>query len=309
MKILFLDQNKWIDLARVHSGKLTFGPLYDVYHHLLHCLNNGDLLVPLTSANIIETSKQNDFSRRSNLARVQAEFSKGLVFRSRKSRILIEIKNALRLAFGHNLAVLEPTWVIVPNFIRAFEEYEPSVVAITELTEKYIGAKEAYLDFMLDQDDQTRRAGHVSFSHGSDSLVERIEKRRKEFANHSKELRQRAYAAQLFIDHQDLVIRELINLGHTLQEMEKLGPGVFMKFIEDIPTLNVELKLAISREAQTGSLKANDLGDIENFYTSIPYATTIVAEKNFVNLAKQTKLDKKYGVKLYTGLEELLSLK
>jgi len=83
---------------------------------------------------------------------------------------------------------------------------------------------------------------------------------------------------------------------------------MFVKFLENIPTLNVELKLAISREAQTGSLKANDLGDVENFYTSIPYADVIVAEKNFVNLAKQTKLDKEYGVKLYTNFEDLPSL-
>jgi hypothetical protein len=198
--------------------------------------------------------------------------------------------------------------VIVPNFIRAFEEFEPAIVAITEFTDNYMGAKEAYLDFMLDQDDQIRRAAHLTFAQGADSLVERIEKRRKNFANYSKELRQRAYAAQLFMDHQDSVIQELINLGRTVQEMEDLGPDAFMKFIGDIPTLNVELKLAICREAQAGLLKANDLGDAQNFYTSIPYANIIVAEKNFVNLAKQAKLDKQYGVELHTNLEHLLSL-
>jgi hypothetical protein len=125
MKLLFLDQNKWIDLAKVHSGKVTSGPLYDVYHHLLGRLNKGDLLVPLASAHIIETSRQNDMVRRSNLARVQAEFSRGLVFRSRKSRLIVEIRNALNLAFGYQPALLEPDWVVVPNFIRALEEYEP----------------------------------------------------------------------------------------------------------------------------------------------------------------------------------------
>jgi hypothetical protein len=308
MKILFLDQNKWIDLARVHSGKVISGPLHDTYRYLSASLHNGQIIIPLTVANIIETSKRHDLASRSDVVYTQAEFSKGWVFRSRKSRLLVEIKSALRLAFGYDPISLPLNWVVVPNFIRAFEEYESSMVAMADYIDKRFGAKQAYLDFMLNQNDQTRREAYSIFSRESDSLLNRIEKRRKDFENHSKEMQRRAYSAHLFSDHQELIVQALTNLGHTLQEMEKLGPDVFVNFLENIPTLNVELKLAISREAQTGSLKANDLGDVGNFYTSVPYANIIVAEKNFVNLAKQTKLDKEYGVKLHTNLEDLPSL-
>lgn|GEM_PF-2267159 len=308
MKILFLDQNKWIDLAKVHSGKVSSGPVYETYLHLSAALRNGEIIAPLTISNIIETSKRHDLASRSDVVHAQAEFSKGWVFRSRKSRLLVEIRNALHLAFGYAPVSLPSNWIVVPNFIRAFEEYESSMVAMAGYMDKRFGAKNTYLDFMLNQHDQTRRDAHAIFSRQSDLLVERIEKRRKEFGNYSKEMQRRAYSVHLFSDHQELIVQELINIGHTLQEMEKLGPDMFVKFLENIPTLNVELKLAISREAQTGSLKANDLGDVENFYTSIPYADVIVAEKNFVNLAKQTKLDKEYGVKLYTNFEDLPSL-
>lgn len=308
MRILFLDQNKWIDLAKVHSGKVNSGPEYDVYQYLTASIGNGEIIIPLTSANIIETSKRHDLTSRSDVVHTQAEFSKGWVFRSRKSRLLVEIKNALHLAFGYDPVLLPLNWVAVPNFIRAFEEYEPSMVAMADYLNTRFGEKQAYVDYMLNQPDQTRRKAHAILSRESDSLVERIENRRKDFKDYSMEMQRRAYSVHLFSDHQKLIVQELVNMGHTLQQMEKLGADVFVKFLENIPTLNVELKLAISREAQTGSLKANDLGDIGNFYTSIPYADVIVAEKNFVNLARQTKLDKEYGVQLHTNLAGLLSL-
>lgn len=304
MEILFLDQNKWIDLAKAHSGKEASEPLIETHRHLLSLLNRGELIVPLTSANIIETSKRNDSTSRLDLAKTQAEFSKGLVFRSRRIRLEVEIQNALRKLFGYEPVSLPPNWVIVPNFIRAFDESELSLTAMAALTDKYSDPKEIYLDFMRHQDDQVRRQAHVNYLQESTSLVKRIQTRRLLFANYGKDLRQRAYSVNLFLEHQNLIIKSLVGLGHTFYEMEELGSDVFINFFENIPTLNVEVKLAVGREAQTGILKTNDLGDFENFSTATPYSTIIVAEKNFVALAKQTKLDEVYNIKLYTKLED-----
>jgi hypothetical protein len=308
MKILFLDQNKWIQLASVHAGKVTSGPLFETYQYFLNALRKDEILIPLTSANIIETSKRNDLVSRSDVARTQAEFSKGCVFRSRKARLLVEIRNAMHIVFEYDPMLVPRQWVVVPNFIRAFEEFETSVASMTELADIYIGAKESYLDYMLNQDDKIRRNAHVRYKEESKLLIERIESRRKLFSGYDKSMRRRGYAAQLFLDHQESIVRAIAEIGHTFAEMEKLGPEVFIKFIEDIPTLNVELNLAIGRESQAGSLKENDLGDIDNFYTAIPYANIIVAEKNFTAIAEQAKLNKAYGVTLHTRLENVFPL-
>lgn len=308
MKILFLDQNKWIELARVHSGKVISGPLHDAYQHFANALQDERIIIPLTVANIIETSKRNDPISRADVARTQAIFSKGCVYRSRLTRLGVEIKNAVHIAFDHAPLMLPSNWVVVPNFIRAFEEHEASTVSMTELADKYIGSRDLYLDFMLRQDDQVRRMAHVKYAEESKSLVERIENRRKIFSSYDKGMRKRGYAAQLFLDHQESISRALTTAGHTLEEMKNLGPEAFIEFIENIPTLNVELNLALARESQTGSLKTNDLGDIENFYTAIPYADVLVAEKNFSALAAQTKLDTIYGLTLHTSLETVFPL-
>lgn len=308
MKILFLDQNKWIQLAQAHSGKVVPGSTRDAYQCFANALRKGEIIIPLTGANIIETSKRNDPFSRADVARTQVEFSKGCVFRSRETRLVVEIRNALHIAFGYDPLMLPSTRVVVPNFVRAFEEYDATVVSMAELTDKCFDSKELYLDFMLHQDDQIRRTAHVRYAEASKSLVERIESRRKMFSGYDKEMRKRGYAAQLFLDNQASIVRVLNNLGHTFEEMERLGREVFIEFIENIPTLNVELNLALGRESQAEMLKTNDLGDIENFYTAVPYADVVVAEKNFTALTKQTKLDKAYGVILHTNLETVFPL-
>jgi hypothetical protein len=305
MKILFLDQNKWIQLAQVHSGKIVSEAVCDIYQQLINASHKGEILVPLTAANILETSKRNDPDSRANLAQIQAKLSKGFVFRSRKTRLLLEIRNALCLAFGNDPVQLPANWAVVPGFIRAFEEFEASIASITDFADIHFDPQELYLDFMLRQDDQVRRQGHVIFFHDSNSLISRIQTRRTRMAGSSPEIRWRAYAAQLFLDHQDQITEVLGTLGRTLEDMRKLPLEAFHKFIRDIPTLNVESELAVRLEAQTGSLEVNDLGDMQNFYMSIPYADIMVAEKNFVSLAKQARLDTKYGVVLHTKLDDL----
>lgn len=43
MDIVYLDQNKWIELARVQSGTLTSGPVADLYPELISSGREGTL--------------------------------------------------------------------------------------------------------------------------------------------------------------------------------------------------------------------------------------------------------------------------
>ncbi len=120
MEALFLDQNKWIELACVRTGAVSSGPSYIAYAELHEAVDRGRVVAPLTIAHILETSKRNDRASRAHVAEVQASLSKGFVFRSRKARLLIEIRNALHSAFGEPRVQLEPNWAIVPGFMQAF---------------------------------------------------------------------------------------------------------------------------------------------------------------------------------------------
>ena len=121
MEALFLDQNKWIELACVRTGAVSSGPSYIAYAELHEAVDRGRVVAPLTIATFLKHPAQRSGSR-THVAEVQASLSKGFVFRSRKARLLIEIRNALHSAFGEPRVQLEPNWSILPGFfMQAFE--------------------------------------------------------------------------------------------------------------------------------------------------------------------------------------------
>jgi len=313
MKILFLDQNKWIELARVRAGTVTGGPAYIAYAELHEAVDNRQVIAPLTVSHILETSKRNDLSSRANVAEVQATLSKGHVFRSRKARLLIEMRNAVHSIFGEPPLQLEATWAIVPGFMQAFEDFDtlvasPKEAATSRFLNKHVDPERQYVDYMLNPDDASRRNAHESFSAESDALLARIEQRRALMQGASMDLRWRAYAAQLFFDHQGYAAHMLNVTGHTVDEMKNLGAEAIVKFVRSVPTLNVEAELAARLEVQTGPLEPNDIRDMHAFCTAIPYASRLVAEKGFVSLARQAKLDACYQVDLCTNLNAIVGV-
>jgi hypothetical protein len=313
MRVLFLDQNKWIDIARVAKGNFPLEPLRSVYERLCEDVERGSIIAPLTVSHIIETAKRNDVLSRMDVANVQARLSKGFVYRSRKARLLVEIRNALHIAFGESPPALPADWAIVPGFMQAFEPFDtlvatPDDARTSRLINQYIDPVYQYLNYMQHQDDERRREAVKAFSAESDALLARIEGRRALMAGSSVDMRYRAYAARLFLDHQGFVAHMLEVIGHTVEEMKALGSETIVQFVRNVPTLNVEAEIVARLESQTRPLDVNDIRDTLSFYTAIPYSDRLVAEKNFTSLARQAKLQEKYNVTLHEKLEELQCL-
>lgn len=81
--VVYLDQNHWIDLARVLVGateRMTRGRL-DTCQEMIDLARAGELILPLSSGHAVETAKAYG-QRRANLARTQLELSRGWQMRS-----------------------------------------------------------------------------------------------------------------------------------------------------------------------------------------------------------------------------------
>ena len=304
MKILFLDQNKWIDLARVENDKSTSQNVIKLYHTLIDCVQADKIIIPLTMTLIVETSKKNNFRQRQELARTQFKLSKGLVFRSRRSRIFYEAQIALRKAFKDTEASLPSKWFISENFVQAFDQFDDPIHPQNKITN--ITARDFNLyEFLISQDEAERHQGITEFSKYADKSVLSIENRRKMWEAASREMQNRAYSALLFNDHQDLFLAALTSLGHTFSELKELGNSALQALIYDVPTLNVERALVAKKESQDRVIKPNDLRDMYSFCAAIPYADWLIGENTFVSLAKQAKLGTTYGVQITSKLEDL----
>ncbi|MEO8488602.1 hypothetical protein [Pseudomonas sp.] len=313
MDIVYLDQNKWIELARVHSGTVRSGPLAELYFQLNSAVEAGRVLFPLSASHVLETSKRNDPVSRGHVAVTQAALSKGISYRSRTSRLREEISLSMHQIFGNPPADLPEHWFLAECFLEAFEPLD-SLISQSEDVRRIakiltvISPADLYIEYMTGQDDETRRIAHTSLQKGISELVLRIEMRRKRSTGERVDLRRRAYFVQLFIDHQEMFIHIASQLGYSYEHLKSFGASAVKALIEDVPTLNVEAEMSARLEAEAGALTTNDVLDMQSFYTAIPYSSRVIAEKASISRARQAKLDIRYQVTLSHSLTDLLNL-
>jgi hypothetical protein len=313
MDIIYLDQNKWIELARVQAGAVTSGPIAVLYQQLVDAVQAKRVLFPLSASHVIETSKQNDPQRRGHLAETQAKLSRGSAYRSRAARLETEVSLALHRIFDVTLPMRQQFWAIAPNFLEAFEPFDSFIAPVTtseqlKLINAHIAPEVMYENYMKNQDDDVRRAAHVNVTAGIKDLVAKVESRRALINGESVDLRRRAYAVGLFIENKDLFVRILNRLGFSYEELQARGDQAMRSLIEDVPTLDVESRMVARLEAENGGIKPNDVFDIQAFYTAIPYSSWVVAEKGSISRAQQAKLDIAYKTKLSRSLEDLMDV-
>jgi hypothetical protein len=121
-KILYLDQNKWIELAQGQKSAMDFPTQREVLAFLIEESNAGRLIIPLTATNLYETHKINIKERRDHLAWVQSTLSQGKVFRGRYKRLEVEIVDHLRAGSGLETLPREPHWFLSNVFFESTAE-------------------------------------------------------------------------------------------------------------------------------------------------------------------------------------------
>jgi hypothetical protein len=166
---------------------------------------------------------------------------------------------------------------------------------------------ETLVDYLAFTDEDVRREAVRRYTTGSAELITAIEGRRRIAADASFALRRRAYGARIVLDEIDFVLETGRNLGLQWTDVRDLGSSLIRSIVIDIPVLDVERELVIRLEDQSKPITENDLRDMSAFTTALPFADFIIAEKPFVNLARQARLDVRYRTTLLTSLFDLSS--
>ena len=309
MKIDYLDQNKWIDLARAAKSPDQERDLHALLVSLCRDVEQGRLLLPLSSTTIYETHKINNPERRRHLASVQAALSGGVVFRGRNRRLDAEISDVLADAYGLPREDRAPMWFLSNIFPEAFAESDNPSTGLkisARLLKMMQSDPTAFLvDFLSSE--INRAAAVAKLSAGSKRLLERIEARRTAQIGETLAMRRRIYAATLLIEEIDRVLSIAARMGLKFANAAELGSTNARRIARDVATLDVERELALRIEGQSRSLEENDLRDMQAFCAVVPYADIVVAENQFVSLAVQAKLPSKYKTTLTTNIFDLKS--
>lgn len=306
---VFLDQNKWIDLARAAKHPAEHPDLQPLLARIREEMAAGRLILPLTFANIYETQKVNDPERRRDLAFVQAFLSRGLVIRARHSRLRAEVWRFLGECCGLKTPDREAHWFLSNIFFEAAAEmsYVRQKLVISERVISCVRSHpEACLfDYLVETPENVRTMAVRNFTAGSDRLRAAIEARRRKHAGETLAMRRRIYSAILMIDDFERIIGFANEIGLPWRGTEDIGEKIARRLMNEVPTYHVEREIALRLEAQSRSIKENDFRDMQAFCAAIPYADLVVGENQFVNLARQAGLDRKYRTLLATDVRAL----
>lgn len=308
-QIVYFDQNIWIELAKGAWDKQSNSKEHEALGTVIRMVQSGLIQVPLSQTNIYETFKINDPHRRKNLARVQSVISSGSVFRGRR-RILSETLTAY-LANKNKISRLMPLklWFLSDLWFEAAGDYSPESYgfpisdSVIELVRHSCG--HALMDYLGSSDEETRHTAVQRFSESSAALISQIQSRRLHLAGETLGIRRRVYSARLAIDELDFIFETAQRLGVNWVSVTDIGSSTMREIITEVPILNSERELAIRLEGQSQAITENDLRDMSAFTSVLPLADVVVAEKPFVNLARQANLDKLYNTKLLTSIYEL----
>lgn len=309
-KIVYLDQNKWIDLARAVKYPDEEPGMRAVLEWLIEELKAGRVVIPLTATNIFETHKINNVERRLDLAHIQTTMSAGLVFRGRYKRLEVELVDVIRATYTLSKLDREKNWFLSNVFFESFLEWgDPRLGdAVSKPVLDLIRVKpQAMLfDFLMEQPDDIRRASVVQFTQGSKKLAERIEARRKRDKDETKETRRNLQNAMLMINEMDHIIPCVALVGIP----DKAGFDIMRDnahaIMDGTPTYYIEREMALLLEDQHNRpINENDFRDMQTFCAVVAYADVIIPENMFSSLARQAGLDKKYNTQIVTSLLEL----
>ncbi len=308
-RILYLDQNAWVALARAAWDKSEYPSEHATLAPLIGAIKTHGLMVPLTFTNLYETMKINDPVRRANMAHTQAVISNGRVFRGRR-RILGDTLSAyLASQFGLPCPAPAEHWFLSDVWFEAVADRSSGAFG-DELSDNVVdliraNPAELLFDYLALSDEEVRREAVRRYSASSAELLARIEARRLIAAGATLALRRRAYGARLIIDEMDFILATGRGLGLNWRDVRDIGSSVLRRFTVDVPILHVERELAVRIEDQTRPISENDLRDMSAFAAVLPFADIVVAEKPFVNLARQARLEERYDTRLLTSIFDL----
>lgn len=307
--VVYLDQNKWIELARAVKHPADYPAQHELLVAIAREVEAGRLILPLTAANIYETHKINDPQRRHDLAILQATASHGLVFRGRHRRLEIELIDLLRAIDGHAPEAHATDWFLSNVFFEAFAEWNDERLGVS-ISEQAIGVVRSeparwLYDFLVATPENVRTTAVLNFSNGSDGLRQRIEERRRQHAGESLAMRRRIQSALLMINEIDLILKFANKAGFPWKTVSDIGDKVARRIIEDVPTYYVEREIVLRLEAQARPIDENDFRDMQSFCATVPYADEVIGENQFVNLARQARLDQRYGTRIATNILDL----
>ncbi len=317
-KLLYLDQNIWIKLGRIHYGIDSDSELEEVLNLIQDLIKKKKLIVPLSHSNFIETTKRQDKVSRERLAKFMIFLSNGYSFSPYVFLTSIEVENLIRRRIGEKEINMYEYALGVGLPFLVGEEPTPRITtdkipkAEKEKLEKYMKDKlytKEIVEYMILNYTADLKKDKDIF----DDMISGIESEKdKEMKIKDKTLRKRfriaRYLIQMFTPK---LAEKCMKYKIHPQKIIPKNPNFeqIMEIFEEMPLVYTNFCLIQGQRMNPSRpIVVNDLFDIAGLSFAIPYMDYVVGERFFLSIAKRDKLDHKYDTVLFNQ-SELTQLK
>jgi hypothetical protein len=320
MKRVYLDQNKWIDLARALRGLDKGEKFQDALLVVTAGVEAGNLSLPLSSAHYIETNVRRDWRSRLELAISMAALSQLHTIAPMQAVIPPEIDRALRGIAGR------PT---SPRLLRPFgfgashafaEEIPPYRLpdrVVWEVADRW--GLEGDINLLREirliagptPNEEAEMPDFKPFAHlaaaedyGRDK--EELRRRRRAEGWHKGERARQLAELQAFADHIEVMSEALERAHLDVDVITADGRPGMTRFLKSVPTMWASSELERLRHtADQRQWERQDLMDISALAVASVYCDVVVTEVRWVDAAKRAGLDSGLDTTFLSRVEDL----
>ena len=308
---IFLDLNQWIYLSRDYHGRGLHKGHSGIATPLLEKVGQDGARIPVGTVHFLEHLQNENTARRERLAEVFELYSRGWCFASWSDICNFELQEALKHVFDGSVPA-QPT-----VFGRGFmftasaggreilsKDLSKRSLALLTAASAEPGALFDLLTTTIDDNRSRQKTSTAKLSGENAKASEDLRMRRRQC---SREEYRRAQYATCTLEHQKVLIQQLSAMQRSIKEFLALGEKGLTKFWSDIPSVNADCELTAYRDRQwSGKIQPNDVRDLAQLATALPYCDAVVVEKFWKRAITETGLGKKYGTSVFCDLAELI---
>lgn len=305
---IYLDQRDWISLSRAHHGHPLGARYQPVLHRLEQEVESGRVELPLSSIHFLETAQDPDVERRGRLAAVMTVLSRCRTM----APLSTVMRPKLRRQIARALAYVLPAKDIEIFGIGVHHAFgQPAgdpVLLLPAAFREILASPPGWLT----ASEQAKAAETMKTIRGRrETQAQGIERWRNAAKQVSRPVRNRSYAAEVWVDNLDLV-NELAKIGTPSSVMTALGRERLTKIVQSVPEIDVKMALVAERnEHWDRAVDVNDDRDIDAVALAVPNCDIVVTERFWCELVERHRLAIRYDTKMIddlTRLPELLDL-
>lgn len=296
MKVIYLDQNHWIELSRAAHGRASRTETPNVLDAICKARASGQAIFPLSLAHYLETLKRQTPDSRARLATFMLDLSGGITIAPLQMVVRHEIEVALQRCFPSRV-VPEPFKFLGSGLTHAagkdfsFElewPQEANDIPAPHRTafeqHALASAEHSLLSGVLPTGDPLEPEPAMDLS-PSRQFKEALEEWRGVASRYpSDQLERRIYAITLY-DISDALWETLARYKIPIEEFASLGEPRWRVLLDDMPSRRADMHLR-RQWAKNASLmpKDSDLNDWAYLGVAVSYCDIVVTEKQVADL-------------------------